>query len=43
LDYTAIEAILFKYFNHADVYRKYITSFEELKSQRDKTDKFTIK
>jgi hypothetical protein len=42
-EYKTIEDILFKYFGHDHVLRKYVVSFEELKSRRDKTDKFTIK
>jgi hypothetical protein len=43
LDYETIEAILFKYFGHDHVMRKYIVSFSDLKAQGEKTDKFTIK
>ena len=43
LDYKTVETILFKYFGHDHVLRKEIISFEELKSKRSKTDKFTIK
>lgn len=43
LDYQTVETILFKYFGHDHVLRKQIISFQELKSKRDKTDKFTIK
>jgi hypothetical protein len=43
LDYPVIEEILFKYFGHDHIMRKYIVAFDELKAQREKTDKFTIK
>jgi hypothetical protein len=43
LSYQEVETILFQYFGHDYVQRKYIVSFEDLKAQRSKTDKFTIK
>jgi hypothetical protein len=43
LNYDALETILFKYFDHADVQRKYIVSFTELKASRQNTDVYTIK
>jgi hypothetical protein len=43
ISYPDIEIILHKYFDPTTVHRKYIVSFEELKKDGEKSDKYKIK